>query len=195
MRTSMPCNVCGGAGRTISDPCPNCKGRSLESVSEKLTVTIPAGVEDGTALRVGGKGSDGLGLGRPGDLYVVVRVANDPKFERHGRDLVTVIKANFAQVVLGDEVEMDGLTGVIKTELEPGTSHGSVIRIKGEGLPRVNGTNRGDLLARVEITIPKKLNDEQADLLRKFAELRGERVPLGPQGSGFLGGLFGKKKK
>src|SRR5205085_650483 len=98
------CSTCQGTGQIIANPCATCRGKGLESVTEKFTVTIPAGIEDGTALRVTGKGSDGTGTGRPGDLYVVVGVQDDPRFERHGRDLVTSFGMTYAQAVIGDTV-------------------------------------------------------------------------------------------
>ncbi len=195
IRTTSTCGVCQGTGKTIAEPCPTCKGRGLEVVTEKLSVTIPSGVEDGTALRVPGKGSDGVGGGRPGDLYVVVHVPEDPRFERHGRDLVTTYKATFAQAVIGDTVQIQGLSGPIDTSLEPGTQPGSHIRLRGEGLPRVNGTSRGDLIVICEISVPTKVTEAEAQLLRQFAEMRGEPMPQGVGSQGFLGGLFGKKKK
>lgn len=195
MRTSMPCNVCQGTGQVIPTPCETCRGKGLELVTEKLTVTIPPGVEDGTALRVSGKGSDGTGIGRPGDLYVVVDIPDDPRFVRHGRELVTTVSLSYAQAVIGDKIIVTGLTGDLEIDVEPGTQPGAHIRVKGEGLPRLNSTARGDLIVECDLKVPKKVSDAEIELLREYAQLRGERIPQGPASSGFLGGIFGKKKK
>lgn len=195
MRTSMPCNACQGTGQIIPNPCDTCKGKGLELVTEKLTVTIPPGVEDGTALRVSGKGSDGVGAGRPGDLYVVVDVQEDPRFERHGRDLVTSFNMTFAQAVIGDSVSVQGLTGPLEVSITPGTQPQAQIRVKGEGVPRLNGNNRGDLIVVCDLVVPKKVSEAEGDLIKKFAESRGEPIPKGPEAAGFLSGIFGKKKK
>jgi molecular chaperone DnaJ len=195
MRTTTPCGQCQGTGQIIETPCPTCRARGLELTTEKLTVTIPAGVEDESALRVTGKGSDGTGGGRPGDLYVVVNVAHDPRFDRHGRDLLTHYDMTFAQAVIGDTVQVEGLNGPIDASIGPGTQPGAQVRVKGEGLPRLNGTSRGDLVVQFNLAVPKKLGENETELLRKFAELRGEPMPKGPEATGFLGGLFGKKKK
>jgi len=195
MRTSMPCSSCQGSGKVIAHPCESCRGKGLELVTEKLTVTIPAGVEDETALRVTGKGSDGVGAGRPGDLYVVIDLQDDPRFERHGRDLVTSFSMSFAQAVIGDTVAVQGLTGPLDVNIAPGTQPGDHQRVRGEGLPRLNGTNRGDLIVQCDLAVPKKVSESEIEMLKKFAESRGEPTPKGPEPSGFLGGIFGKKKK
>lgn len=195
MRTSVPCNQCQGTGKTIETPCTTCRGKGLETVTEKLTITVPAGIEDGTALRVSGKGSDGVGAGRPGDLYVVVSVSPDPRFERHGRELLTKFNMTYAQAVLGDTVTVQGLTGPLEVKLEPGTQPGQQSRVKHEGLPRINSANRGDLVVSWNLTVPKKVSDAEGDLLKQFAISRGEPIPKGVEPAGFLGGLFGKKKK
>jgi molecular chaperone DnaJ len=136
MRTSGVCPKCRGAGKIVADPCPDCKGRGLRVESAKVAVQIPAGVESGNTLRVGGKGSDGLGSGRPGDLYVALTVADDPRFRRDGTALLTRLDITFAQAALGDEAEVESLEGTVGFELPPGTQHGHRFRLKGHGLPR-----------------------------------------------------------
>jgi molecular chaperone DnaJ len=159
----------------------------------KLSVTVPPGIESGSTLRVSGRGSDGLGAGRPGDLYVAVTVEPHSRFGREGTTLYTTVPVTFAQAVLGDEVEVEALDGTVGFQLAPGTVHGHRFRIKGHGLPALHGRGRGDLVVVVEIEVPKKLAPEQADKLRAYAESRGEPVPSGS--TGLLGGLFGKRKK
>lgn len=193
MRTTAPCPACKGTGRTISDPCPTCKTRGLVVETAKLAVMVPAGIESGNTLRVTGRGSDGLGAGRPGDLYVAVTVEPHARFSREGTTLFTTVPVTFAQAVLGDEVEVETLDGTVGFQVTPGTVHGHRFRIKGHGLPGLHGRGRGDLVAAVEIEVPKKLTPEQAEKLRAYAESRGETLPTGA--SGLLGGLFGKRKK
>ncbi len=195
IRTQTTCPTCQGTGRSIPDPCPTCRARGREAVTAELTVTIPAGIEEGTTLRVGGKGSDGIGMGRPGDLYVTVHVAEDSRFEREGRDLFASLDLTFAQAAIGDTVTIEGLTGPVELSVEAGTQPGATKRVKGEGVPKLNGGPRGDLVVEFGVLVPKRLSAEEADLLREFARKRGEPVPEGPSGGGFLGGLFGKKKK
>ncbi|MBS1715888.1 MAG: molecular chaperone DnaJ [Armatimonadetes bacterium] len=195
IRTTVTCGTCNGAGKSIATPCTNCHGRGLETVTEKLTVTVPAGIEDGQTLRLGGQGSDGTQGGAKGDLYVVVHVPEDPRFDRQGRTLTTRYPLTFAQAVIGDHVTVQGLTGDLKVDVEPGTQPGAHVRIKGEGLPKLHGGSRGDLYVQFEVKVPKKVSDKESDLLRQFAELRGEPIPSGPEKAGFMGGLFGKKKK
>lgn len=195
MRTTTPCPTCQGSGKTIANPCPVCKGKGLELQSTKITVTIPPGIEDETALRVGGRGSDGTQGGRPGDLYVIVNVKDDRRFERHGRDLLTSFGVTYAQAVLGDTVQIEGLTGPVDVVVDQGTQPGSRVRVKGEGLPRINSSARGDLVVQFDLAVPKKVTEAEAELLRQFAAARNEPVPKGVEPSGFLGGLFGKKKK
>lgn len=195
IRTTVTCGTCNGAGKSIATPCANCHGRGLETVTEKLTVTVPAGIEDGQTLRLSGQGSDGTQGGVKGDLYVVVHVPVDPRFERQGRTLTTRYPLTIAQAVIGDRVTVAGLTGELKVDVEPGTQPGAQVRIKGEGLPRLQGGSRGDLFVQFDVQVPKKVTDKEADLLKQFAEMRGEPVPSGPEKAGFIGGLFGKKKK
>ncbi|MCC6402463.1 MAG: molecular chaperone DnaJ [Fimbriimonadaceae bacterium] len=193
MQTTAPCPACKGKGKTIKDPCPECKGRGLRVEETSLTVEVPAGVESGNTLRVSGKGSDGTGSGGTGDLYVALRVRADKRFAREGTTLFTVKEVTFAQAVLGDETEVEGIDSTVGFAIPPGTTHGHRFRLKGHGLPRLHGGSRGDLIVVAEIEVPNKLSDEQADLLRAYAASRGE-ILKEPSGSGFLGGLFGKKK-
>ena len=194
IRTSTTCPECGGAGKTIKEPCGQCHGRGLEVVESDLEVSVPPGIEDGMTLRVSGRGSDGLGAGVPGDLYVIVHVRPDDRFVRKGADLYTVVSLTFPQVALGDRVKVQGLTDELEADVKPGTRHGHEIRFKGEGLPRLHGGARGSLYAVVEIAVPKKPTETEAELLKKYAEASGGPIPRGDEG-GFLGHLFGKKKK
>lgn len=193
VRTSTTCPTCHGEGTLIKDPCHVCKGRKLVPEHAKITVNIPAGVESGATMHVPGQGSDGVGGGRPGDLYVVIGVAMDERFERRGTTLYTLLDLNIAQAILGDQVEIEGVDETVGVEIPAGTQPGVQIPIKGMGLPPLHGGRRGDLIVQMRVNVPQKVNDAQAKLIREFAEMRGERVPNGEK-SGFLGGLFGKKR-
>lgn len=194
IRTSTTCPQCRGAGQIIETPCQTCKGRGLEVVDADIEVTVPPGVESGMTLRVAGRGSDGVGAGAPGDLFVVISVDDDKRFFRRGHDLYTEIDLTFPQAALGDQVEIEGLTGALKIDVKHGTQPGHEFRMRGEGLPRLHGGARGSLIARTKINVPKKISEEEAALLKEYAEKSGGPVPKGSEG-GFLSGLFGKKKK
>jgi molecular chaperone DnaJ len=195
VRTSSPCRQCNGSGETISDPCPNCRGRKLAVEDSTVSVSVPAGVEAGMTLRIQGQGSDGVGGGHPGDLYVVVDVNMPSKFERQGQHLHFWHEITFAQAAIGDVVEVDGVEGQVELEIPHGTQQGNTAKIRGEGLPKLHGGSRGDLHAHFKIKVPKKISEEQAHLLRDFAELGRERIPEGQKTGGIFGSLFGKKKK
>jgi len=194
VRTSVTCPACSGRGATISNPCGTCQGQGREVAEEEVTISIPPGVDDGSTLRVSGRGSDGVKGGHPGDLYVAIDIKNDEKFVREGPNLFTAVDLTFAQVAIGDSISIDGLTGPLEIQVEQGTQPGQQLRIKAEGLPRLHGGTRGDLMVQVNVAVPKKLNEAQAAMLRDYAELSGEPIPKGASGSGFLGGLFKKKK-
>jgi molecular chaperone DnaJ len=193
VRTTTPCANCSGTGEAISDPCPNCKGRKLVIEDAEVGFKVPAGVEDGMSVRVQDKGSDGIGGGRPGDLFVLIEVAEHERFERSGTDLHLRLPITFAQAVMGDTIEIEGLEGEVEVEIKNGIQPGDKMRVKNQGLPRVHGSGRGDLYCHVTIDVPKKVTEAQAQLLKDFAELGGERIPQGAKSGGFLSGLFGKK--
>jgi molecular chaperone DnaJ len=164
------CPDCDGRGSFIDTPCPECSGRGEISRDEVLTVRIPVGVEDGTALRVPGHGLPAHRPGLPpGDLYVLVRSADDPRFERHGRDLYRVETIDVADAVLGTSIDVPTLDGQISVKVPPGTQPDSALRLRGKGLPRFGSGARGDLYVRVQIHIPERLSERQRHL---FEELR-----------------------
>ncbi len=194
IRTSTTCPTCGGAGKQIKSPCENCKGRGLEVVDADISVNVPPGIEDGMTLRVSGRGSDGVGAGVAGDLYVVVHVKQDSRFVRNGADLHTEVELTFPQAALGDKFKLRGLTDDLDLSVKAGTQPGHEFRFKGEGLPRLHSGARGSLFVRARVNVPSKVSEEEAELLRKYAEMTGGPIPKGEEG-GFLGTLFGKKKK
>ena len=162
--------------------------------SAKVPVTIPPGFEDGATLHVPGQGSDGIGGGRPGDLYVVLQVSSDKRFQRHGQTLYTLLDATFAQAALGDRVEIEGVDDNFELTIPAGTQPATQISIRGGGLPPLHGGRRGDLIVQVNVKVPQRLSDTEVKLIREFAELRGEAVPKGDEKGGILGGLFNKKR-
>lgn len=194
MRTSTTCPNCAGEGTLIEQPCRTCSGRKQVITESEVTVKIPPGVESGSVMRVGGKGSDGVNGGRPGNLLVIVTVAEDERFEREGQDLHTVVDLTFAQAALGDFVEIDGIDGPVELTVNAGTQQGEVLKIKGRGLPKLHGSSRGDLYVQTSILVPRKLDEAQAQLLREFAELSGETIPKGVSRSGFFENIFKKRK-
>lgn len=180
IRTQTPCPNCRGEGIQIDNPCPTCRGEGVTPKSEELFVTIPAGIEGGQTLRVGGKGGDGARGGHRGDLYVVVHVLEDKRFIREGRNLATEVEITYAQAAIGDTIEVEGLTEPLELSIEPGTQPNDTFRIKNEGLPRLGGGNRGDLYVEAKIIVPKKTSEGESKLLKEYAELRGEPIPQGP---------------
>ena len=174
--TSSPCAVCNGTGRRILTQCKDCRGDGRVMAGRTIDVDVPAGVDDGTRLRLAGRGAAAQRGGPPGDLYVTIRVAQHPQFERHGDDLLHIRRIGVTQAVLGTDLEIETLDGPQALTVPAGTQPGQLFRLKGAGVPALRGRGRGDLLVRVEVEIPSKLDDEEAELLYRLAELRGESV-------------------
>ena len=174
--TSSPCGVCAGTGRRILTQCKDCRGDGRVMSQRTIDVDVPAGVDDGTRLRLAGRGAAAARGGPPGDLYVTIRVAATPEFERHGDDLLAVRRIGIAQAALGTELEIEALDGSHSVSVPPGTQPGQLFRIKGAGVPSLRGRGRGDLLVRVDVEIPTKLDDEEAELLHRLADHRSETV-------------------
>ena len=174
--TSSPCAVCAGTGRRILTQCKDCRGDGRVMAARNIDVDVPAGVDDGTRLRLPGRGAAAQRGGPPGDLYVTIRVRPHPSFERHGNDLLLVQRIGLAQAALGTELEIETLDGTQSLTVPAGTQPGQLFRVKGAGVQALRGRGRGDLMVRVEVEIPTKLDDEEAELLHRFAEYRGEAV-------------------
>ena len=181
------CPSCRGEGQSIKDPCAKCRGAGRTQVKRKLSINVPAGVDNGTQLRLSGEGESGYFGGGPGDLYVEIRVRDHKQFERDGQTLHSELSISYLQAALGAEVEAETLSGHKKVEIEPGSQNGDQIRVKGEGLPTVRSGNRGDLVYHLKVVVPKKLHKKEEDLLRQIAKEKNESV-LGSAG------LFGRKK-
>ena len=144
-------------------------------------------------MHVGGRGNEGVGGGQSGDLYVVLDVKKDQRFERDRQTLVTHIDLTFAQAALGDELEIEGVDASLDLDIPAGTQPNAQIRIKNAGLPPLHGGRRGDLVVVCNVLVPKKLDAAQADLIKQLAAASGEELPKGHEKSSLLGGLFGKK--
>ena len=169
------CPQCSGAGRVIQDPCPECQGNGRVVESSKVSVKIPAGIEEGMKLRLSGKGEEGQLGGPAGDLYVVVFIRPHPFLERHGNELLMRLPISMAQASLGGKTEIPTLDGEVTLSIPKGTQQGDLIRVKGKGIPHLKGYGRGDLMIEANIRIPKKLTKRQEELLREFAEIDGEK--------------------
>jgi molecular chaperone DnaJ len=192
MVTASPCPRCGGVGEEITSPCVDCKGEGRRREERTFVVDVPAGVDDGSTLRLPGRGAGGLRGGPPGDLYVHLRVKSHPVLTRHGSDLLAVEHVAVTQAALGVAVPFETLDGTEELSLPAGTQSGREVRLKGRGVPHLQGRGRGDLIVTVVVDTPEDLNKEQEELLRRLAELRGEPVAA-PEG-GLMSKLRGAFK-
>lgn len=185
------CPQCRGAGKQIKDPCEDCRGRGTKPETSTMTVTVPAGVDDGVTLRVPGKG-EASPNGQAGHLYVVLHVQGDERFKRDEADVLSEVVIPFTKATLGGEVEIytleDKVTATTTIDIKPGTQPGDVVVRRGQGIPRVNETGRGDHVLQFKVEIPRKLSGKAEELMRELAnELEGG-------GKGEKRGLFGRKK-
>jgi molecular chaperone DnaJ len=168
---SQPCPRCGGAGQVIEEPCPTCGGSGLTQQTKRYKVNIPAGVKDGTRIRLAGKGEDGPRGGPPGDLYVTTRVASSPVFKRlDGGNLEVSVPISIPEALRGATIEVPTLDGTKRIKVPPGTRHGTVQRLRGEGAPKPKGKGRGDIRYRLEIEVPAELSEEQSEAAERLAE-------------------------
>jgi molecular chaperone DnaJ len=184
------CPTCRGSGETIADPCTQCRGSGLAVRREKLKVEVPAGVDDGSTLRLAGRGEPGPRGGAAGHLYVLLHVEADPRWRRDGDDLLCEIPLSFAQAALGDSVSVPTLDGEVEVEVEPGTQPGETVTLRGKGAPRVQRGGHGNLVVRFRVDVPRKLTQRQEELLREFAHEEGLRLE-GKRPHG----LFGRRRK
>ena len=191
-RVNRPCDVCSGAGEVIRERCRDCRGAGRVEGMQSLKVSIPMGVDDGSRLRLVGEGEAGISGGEPGDLYVVISVREHTLFEREGTDLHCEVPVQFVQAVLGAEIEVPTLEGKVRMRIPEGTQSGKILRLRGKGLPpcqpRADKEQlmrmRGDLLVRIFVEVPTKLNERQRELLEEFAEASDTEVS--PAARGFL---------
>ena len=170
------CPACGGQGSRIEDPCTACRGSGKQLKKREITLKVPAGVEDGSRIRISGEGDAGDPGGPPGDLFCFIAVEPHDVFERHGDDLICEVPISFTQAVLGAEVDIQTLDGEVTLKIRKATKSGQVYRLPGLGAPNVHGRGRGDLLVQVDIDVPKKLTKRQEELLRELASLEKVEV-------------------
>lgn len=175
---SQPCPQCGGQGQTIERPCPDCGGSGLTQQRKRYRVNIPAGVHDGSRIRLAGKGEDSPRGGAPGDLYVTTRVAPSPVFaQRPDGNLEVRVPVTIAEAIQGATVEVPTLHGTKRIRVPAGTEHGTVQRLRGEGPPKTGGAGRRDIHYRLEIEVPRDLTREQKAALGEFAKSLNDRDP------------------
>jgi len=171
---SQPCPRCRGNGTIVEKPCKHCGGSGRERVTKRYAVKIPAGAKSGTRIRLKGKGEAGHNAGPAGDLFVVVDVEPSPLFERRGSDLVLDVPVTYAEAALGASVEIPTPEGPVSLKVPGGTESGKLLRVKGRGVPHLKGSGRGDLLARVKVTVPKKLTKAEREALEGYQKVSNE---------------------
>jgi molecular chaperone DnaJ len=168
---SQPCPQCGGAGQIVEDPCPTCGGSGLTQQTKRYKVNVPAGVKDNARIRLAGKGEAGPRGGPPGDLYVTARVSSSPVFRRlEDGNLEVAVPISIPEALRGGTIEVPTLEGTKKIKVPPGTRHGSVQRLRGEGPPKPKGKGRGDIRYRLEIEVPEELSEKQREAVEQLAE-------------------------
>lgn len=173
-QTTGTCNACGGKGKIIKEPCTSCRGGGTVRRQRKISVTIPAGIDDGQTVSVRGEGSIGANNGPSGDLLITVSIMQHEDFVREGTSVLYYMNISFVQATLGDEVEVPTLDGKVKYTIPEGTQTGTTFRLRGKGIPHLRGSGRGDQYVTVEIDTPKNLNSEQKHQLKEFAKAMGE---------------------
>ena len=172
--TTSPCGRCGGKGRIIKTPCTACRGSGLERKRRTIQAKIPAGIDNGQTISIRGQGHAGKNGGPSGDLLITITVRPHELFRREGTSVLCEAPITFAQACLGAELEIPTIDGKVKYELPEGTQSGTTFRLKGKGIPELNGRGRGDQYVTVYIETPRNLNREQKDALKKFAESVGD---------------------
>jgi molecular chaperone DnaJ len=181
---SRACSDCNGTGAVIPDPCSRCRGSGKVASEEVIEVAIPAGVDNGTRVRLTGMGEPGDRGGQPGDLYVTVIVREHPLFQREDYEVFCEVPISFTQAALGAKIDVPTLDGKVKMTIPAGTQSGKVFRLKAKGVPHLHSQQRGDQHVRVSIETPQDLSSKQRELLEKFAELSGEESH--PQSKSFF---------
>jgi molecular chaperone DnaJ len=168
---SRPCPRCGGNGTVVEKPCRNCKGTGRERRVKRYTVKIPAGVKNGTQIRLKGKGETGIGGGPAGDLIVTTRVAASPLYERRGADLLLEVPVTYAEAALGATVEIPTPEGRVALKVPAGSQDGKLLKVKGRGAPKLKGGGKGDLLARLRVSVPTKLSKAEREAIENLQKV------------------------
>ena len=172
--TSSPCTRCGGKGRIIHQPCRECRGAGAVRKRKTIQASIPAGIDNGQTISIRGQGNAGVNGGPAGDLLITITVRPHESFRREGTSVLCEAPITYAQAVLGAELEIPTIDGKVKYDLPEGTQSGTTFRLKGKGIPELNGRGRGDQYVTVYIETPRNLNREQKEALKKFAESVGD---------------------
>lgn len=167
-----PCHQCGGEGKVISNPCGKCNGTGRNKGEGTIKVKIPAGVATGNYITLRGEGDVGPKGGSPGDVFVFIEEKQDERFERHGDDILYVLPISIPQAALGDEVEIPTLTGKARLHIDPGTQSGKILRMRGKGIPHLNGHGKGDQLVRINVWVPTKLSKEAKKLFDQMSQYK-----------------------
>ncbi|MEI8381473.1 MAG: molecular chaperone DnaJ [Planctomycetota bacterium] len=175
-RVQTTCPGCRGQGQVVRDKCADCRGSRVVSRSSKITVKVPAGVDNGMQLCLRGEGEAGESGGPAGDLYVEIHVKPHNLFDRDGKNLTCQVPITFAQAALGTDIDIPILTGKHRVTVSPGTQPGEILRLRGQGMPDPHGGSRGDLHVQFQVEVPKKLTKKQEELLRQLAELDDKQV-------------------
>jgi len=191
MQSTHACDACRGTGKVIKDPCTNCRGTGNVKITKKLEVNIPSGIDDGQKIALRGEGNGGRNGGPSGDLIIAVNVRPHAIFERDGSDIYCEIPVTFVDAALGAEIDIPTLEGKQKFTLPEGTQNGTNFTVRGKGINRLNTKNRGDLILTITVEVPKNLNSEQKELLRKFGESCADKQYT--KRSSFFKRLFDKK--
>ena len=187
--TTAPCSRCNGTGKIIHQPCPDCRGTGAVRKQKKITVKVPAGIDNGQSISLRGQGNAGVNGGPPGDLIITIGVRSHERFVREGSDVLSEETVSFVQAALGGELEIPTVDGKVKYTLPEGTQPGTTFRLRGKGIPYLNGKGRGDHYVTVRVEVPRNLNGEQKAALKKFGETMGETQVSGPKS------FFDKRKK
>jgi molecular chaperone DnaJ len=174
--TQTTCTTCGGEGHLITQPCADCSGRGRREVERKLTVRVPAGVDDGSRIRIAGNGEAGIRGGPGGDLYVYLSVASHPLFRRDGLETFIDVPISFPLAALGTTIDVPSLEGPLQLGIPAGTQSGTTLRLRGHGMPSVRGSQRGDHHVTVHVVVPTKLNKRQRELLEDYARAGGDSI-------------------
>jgi molecular chaperone DnaJ len=183
-RVSRPCDACGGAGEIVRERCSDCRGQGRVEGQQAINLHVPAGVDDGTRLRLAGEGEAGIAGGGPGDLYVVISIKSHELFERNGSELHCSVPITMVQAALGAEIDVPTLEGKVKLKIPEGTQSGKALRLRGKGLPTLRSAARGDQILHIFVETPSKLTREQREILERFAEKTD--VVVSPAHKGFL---------
>ena len=189
MVNSHVCERCGGSGKIIKTPCKECGGRGQKKVNKTIKVKIPAGIDEGQRIRVSGGGQAGKRGGPSGDLYVYVYIKKHELFTREGYDVLCEVPVTFVQAALGDTIEVPTIHGKVEMKVAAGTQSGTIMRLRGKGIPMLRRNGNGDQHVRIKVLTPQKLSSRQKELLKEFADLSGNKV--NPEQESF----FSKVKK